>query len=217
MLAADAGLGDDGGAIVAEVDDANSERVAYVRGLNYRQFKTLSAEEIVYLTPEQISTIPSAGWLRTIKARGAFTLDQIQALRVDKTGVKDLSKPQRGLITKDQVQILKYREFRYLNKDQVPSLTDDQINTIPSAGWLRTIGARGALTVDQIPALRVNKTGMKDLNETQRAAVTQGQVETIGYREFRYLNDKQVPWLTDAQLETIPTQVGCGRSAREAR
>ncbi|MCO6435859.1 MAG: LEPR-XLL domain-containing protein [Phycisphaerae bacterium] len=215
---------DPGGAAhtdTVEIDVHDPAEEAYVHGLTYSQFKNLSADQVDYLTSDQIATIPNQDWLGTMsaEARGSFDEAQVQALDVGSTGISLLTADQRGWLTQDQVQDLTYGQFQYLNGDQVDHLTPDQIATIPNQDWLGTMSAeaRGSFDEAQVQALDVGSTGISLLTPAQREWLTEDQVQDLTYGQFQYLNGDQVDHLTPDQIATIPNQDWLGTMSAEAR
>ena len=77
--------------------------------------------------------------------------------------------------------------------------------------------ARAALTAEQVQALDVATTGIGLLTRDQIDALSVEQIQSLGYRELRYLNPKQTPLLTVDQIAPIPNSWWLHRISDEAR
>ena len=133
---------------------SGSDLVACVQSLDYTDFRHLSLSEVVYLTTDQVATIPDDWWFSRISsdARAALTEPHVQALNVAQVGLRRLTEAQLDVVTVAQTQSLAYEDFRYLDSNQTPSLTPFQISTIPDDWWFSRIDedARAALTEVQV-------------------------------------------------------------------
>ena len=182
--------------------------VAQIQSLPYREFGLLSPTQTPHLTTKQVASIPNHWWFAKIseEARAAFTVDQIQALRVDKIGLGGLTKSQISQLTTDQIQSLGYRDFERLSADQIGLLTGEQIESIRNSSWLRRIpeAVRGALTDDQVRHLNVRNVSIRWLTPRQLAALSVEQIQSLKPGDFRYLTAEQVVHLTNDQMAAIP-------------
>ncbi len=199
---------------------AERELADWIRSLRYPQFPSLSPEQIKYLTPAQIATIPNDWWLARIPtdSRHALTARQIQALRVDRTGIGLLSEQQRTYLLTSQVQKLRYSQFRHLPADRIAELTPQQIASIPNDWWLARFSAeaRAKLTAQQVQALQVDRTGIGLLTAQQRTYLTTAQVQKLRYSQLRYVPVDRVPELTPQQIASIPNDWWFKRFSSEA-
>ena len=192
-----------------------------IQSLTYRQFNQLNSAQVVFLTGDQVGSVPNNWWFRRMATdiRAALTESQVQSLAVSRVGLSNLTEMQRNQILTEQVQSLGYREFRFLNAEQTPLLTGQQLSTIPNSWWFRRIPtpSRAALTTDQVPALRVDRVGLSRLTGDQIDAITVNQIQSLGYRDFRFLDADQTPHLTREQLATIPNSWWFRRMSSDAR
>lgn len=192
------------GLTTAQIGQLN---VAQIQSLPKHDFDQLSASQIVSLTASQIGLIDNSWWFGQLSAdvRAALRPVQVQALRVEAVGIGLLTTNQVKQLTTAQVQRLSYQDFRYLTASQIPLLTVTQVASIDNGWWFGQIpaAARAALTSGQVQALNVAAVGLANLTVTQRGALTQAQVQSLDYDDFRYLNPAQTPWLTAPQLASI--------------
>lgn len=130
---------------------------AQIQTLQYRDFHRLPAEQIVVLTPQQISTIPNSWWFDDIPedVRFSLTTAQVQALNVHNVSPRYISIRQRTELTPDQIASLRSRDLRYLNDDQVEHITRDQMASMRNRWEFEKMSseARAALSRDQLLAL----------------------------------------------------------------
>lgn len=106
----------------------------------------------------------------------------------------------------EYVRSLRYRDFGKLTAEQVVFLTDAQLASIPNQWWFKKMSgdARGALSEQQVQALRVNRIGLSGLTDAQVDQLTVAQIQSLHYREFKRLDAEQTPHLTGQQLGSIP-------------
>lgn len=154
-----------------------------IQTLSYDSFRYLVGTQTRHLTPTQVSTIPDGWWFGRISEEGreALTDDQVRALDVGVVGLKLLNADQVDALTIEQIQTLAYDTFMYLDADQTPHLTGDQVGSIPSGWWLQRMDeeTRDALTGDQIRTLDTSDVGLKYLNEQQIVELTPDQVQDV--------------------------------------
>ena len=181
--------------------------VPQIQSLSKWEFFSLSPAQIVSLTASQIGLIDNEWWFgrMSAEARAALKPAQVQALRVEDVGLKLLTAAQVKQLTTAQVQRLSYDDFRYLTASQIPLLTVGQVASIDNGWWFGQIpaAARAALTSVQVQALNVAAVGLNNLTVAQRGMLTQSQVQSLDYDDFRYLSATQTPWLTTEQLASI--------------
>jgi hypothetical protein len=180
----------------------------WVHTLQFWQFSQLTVDQIVYLTPQQVATIPSSDAFSTIAApvRAALTPPQVQALNVGNISISLLTPTQTGWLTASQIQSLKFWDFKYLSATQIPSLTAAQIATVPNAtafaDW--SAASRGALNAAQVQALNVANVRINLLTSQQVGWLKTTQIQATQFFDFQYLNAAQTPSLTTAQIATMP-------------
>ena len=206
------------------VDPADLPQAAdaeWVHSLSYREFRQLDADQIDDLTAEQVGTIPNSYEFSRIpaEAREGFTAEQIQALDTAHISIGYLTPAQRDHLSTDQIQDLSYKEFRYLDADQIDDLTPEQVGTIPNSYEFSRIPAeaRAGLTADQIQALDTEHVSIGYLTPTQCDELSTDQIQDLSYHDFRYLSAERIDELTPEQIETIPNSYEFSRIPAEAR
>ena len=190
-----------------------------VQSLKYDEFGYLTGGQVASLTAAQTGSIPSSWWLSKVTNRSAMGIDQIQGLDIGNVGLRYLSAFQRGLLAVAQVQDVNYREFRYLDEHQTPLLTVEQLGAIDNSYYFAkmTTAARGALGGDQVRALDVSKISPQYLTSAQRVELSVAQIQSLSYRDFRYVNGEQSPHLTTDQLASITNGWYFAQMAADAR
>jgi hypothetical protein len=190
---------------------------AQVARVPYYDFHSLAPAQVPHLTPQQIASIPSQAYFNqwAPAARAALTHIQVQSLVVDANHVRifQLTTRQLHWLTLQQIQSVRLDDFQFLPPELVKSLSTQQIAQIPSSSYLVqwSPAARAALTPSQVRALNlalnvtVQGTGLSQLTDKQRSWLTQQQVRAAVDWEFPLLSARHVPWLTAAQLRSIPT------------
>jgi hypothetical protein len=140
-------------------DQRNNLVPSQIRGISsYGDFQYVPTNMISLLTPAQISTIPSTGWMNTMTAdqKAQLTAQQVQAINTADVSIGAIPANLRESLTADQIaKISSYGDFQYIPVDKVKYLTAAQLNTIPSQGWANTFTAAQiqALTYAQIQGL----------------------------------------------------------------
>jgi G8 domain len=182
----------------------------WVTRLNYTEFGQLTAEDVPYLTAQQIASIPNIYWFSRMSssARAALSATQVQQLtNLQSVGtVTLLTPPQIAELTLAQVQSLGFQDFGFLPVSQISNLSALQIASISDAYWLRQIpaGVRAALTAGQVVHLRYNQGMIALLTLNQRQSLTPSQVRTITFVDFEFLPASQVGHLSSGQVASIP-------------
>lgn len=177
--------------------------------ITMRQIRRMDAAELQQISPGQIADIAATrhGFRRMpLRLRQALNASQIQALPVRRTGLHGLTADQIGMLTTDQLQSLRPRDFRFLGADEITQITTRQVSELNSDRALRRIPAdvREHLTGDQIRAIEVGQTGLRRLTDAQVAQLTDAQIRSLE-------NDRDLERLTPAQLaarEDDPIWVG---------
>ena len=181
--------------------------VGEIRSLTYRDFRTLDAVQATYLEPCQLMTIPTDWWFTRMSsdARAVLTPDQIRGLNTQNIGIRRLSDQQVGWLAYWQIRTLRYGDFNRLTPAQVPMLLGRQLSQIPSDWWFGRMSAesRAALSPRQVRSLNVEALGLRRLTTSQVENLTAEQIQSVGFREFRYIGPAQIPLLTAAQMGTI--------------
>ncbi|WP_428305276.1 G8 domain-containing protein [Lacipirellula sp.] len=181
-----------------------------VQQLKFYEFPRLLPSQVPWLTAAQISTVPDPGAMQQWSAAqvAALTVQQVQAFNVRNVWLNWFSPTQISWLTVPQIQSLTDRDFRFLNANQVQALTQTQVASIKegSVNYFSMWPAanRAALTRTQIPALNVNNFAVGLLTPTQMGWLAPGQVQQLKFYDFPRLSPSQVPWLTAAQIATVP-------------
>ncbi len=182
---------------------------AQIQSLPYYDFNYLSAAQSPSLTPSQIATIPDTGQFAawSTGARAALTISQVQRLNVSTIRLEFLTAQQVSWLSIGQLQTLDYLQFKYLGPTQVPALLPAQIATIPNPGTFTqwSVASRAALTQPQVRALRAGPVRIELLTPVQVSWLTAPQIQTLEYWDFRFLAPSQIPTLTTAQIDGIPS------------
>lgn len=205
----------------------------WVTELHYPQFAELSPAEIMFLTPEQLSTIPSADSFLNIpvESRSALTSDQVRGLNLQLTGmISGLDEQQILQLSDSQVREIGGGGYGYLDYAQLPPskitlLTTQQLAKIPSkTGFLRIPEAsRAALTPNQVRAINLAPGGMiTGFTSSQILELSVDQLHTLGngmygYLDFSYLPASRIVQLTSSQVGLIPSSYGFHRISSNAR
>ncbi|MBK9120783.1 MAG: hypothetical protein IPM18_14485 [Phycisphaerales bacterium] len=179
-----------------------------IEDLRWSDFRFLSVNEVDDLTPEQIATIPNSYEFSrmSVEARAALSPEQVQALQVDKVSIGYLTGAQVGHLTTDQIEDLRWSDFRFLSVNEVDDLTPEQIATIPNSYEFSRMSAeaRAALSPEQVQALQVDKVSIGYLTSEQVEHLTTDQIQSLRWSDFRFVTPARIPELTPAQVATIP-------------
>ncbi|TWT54667.1 hypothetical protein Pla22_23170 [Rubripirellula amarantea] len=182
-----------------------------IRSVSFYDFPVLDENQIKLIHPVRFSDIPSAYWLSRIPAgvREQLTPPQVQNLMVDAAGmITYLTRTQISWLTEAQIQSLRYQNFVPLSSSQIKLLTPTQLASIPNQYWFSELSpqARAALEIDQVRNLQVSNPGIISLlTEMQILSLTETQIQTLHYADFRHLAESQVSALVNSQLESIPS------------
>src|SRR5690606_34676590 len=98
-------------------------------------------------------------------------------------------------------------EFHRLSAAQTPLLTGAQLASMSAIGsfsaW--TPAARSALNAAQVKFLDISIVGIGLLTAPQISALTATQVQQVKFYEFGLLSPLQIPFLSVAQIASMPT------------
>jgi len=181
--------------------------VSQVQSLHYHHFDHLSADQIVHLTTAQLAGIPNEWSFTSIpeEVRSALTETQIQALNMAVVRLRGLTAEQVDMLSKQQIQTLRYSDFGYLDESQIIYLTPSQMATIPNSYYFNRIedSVRALLSPEQVQQLNTAKVSIRYLTPLQRQFLSVAQIQTISSSDFRYLSSHQVPYLTTAQMSKV--------------
>ncbi|MBK9120782.1 MAG: LEPR-XLL domain-containing protein [Phycisphaerales bacterium] len=221
----EAGQGEGAEGDADDPDDAGSdaglppERVEWIHSLNYSQFNQLTAEESPYLTTQQVGSIPNSYEFSrmSVEARAALAPEQVQALQVDKVSIGYLTGAQVGHLTTDQIEDLRWSDFRFLSVNEVDDLTPEQIATIPNSYEFSrmSVEARAALAPEQVQALQVDKVSIGYLTGAGGAPDDGPDRGPARWSDFRFLSVNEVDDLTPEQIATIPNSYEFSRMSVE--
>jgi hypothetical protein len=188
-----------------QVDELTDEQIGDVE---YWDFRFLDGEQTPLLTAEQIASIPDGWWFGRMsdEAREALTADQVHALNIAEVGIEDLTNDQIDELTVEQIHVVQYWDFRFLDENQSPLLTVEQVASIPGDWWFGRMSdaARWALTTDQVQALNTAEISIDNLLAGQRDQLTVTQVQSLNYWDFEWLSAEQATHLTADQMKSIP-------------
>lgn len=188
---------------------ADHEAADAIQPMSIREVRRLDAHEIQHMSPQQIALVTTSRQsFRRLPPhlRHALTETQVRALPVRQTGVQGLTVDQIDMLTTEQIQSLRLREFRFLGATQISQLTTDQIGLIGSDRALRRISAdvRSHLTGVQLRALRVEQTGLRSLTDPQVEQLSTEQIRSlVDDRDLNRLSVEQ-----RAEREPNPVWVG---------
>ena len=192
-----------------------------IQAMNYWEFPELSPTQITSLTADQLTSIPGQWWFERIPeaSRAALTAIQVKALNVAEVRLNGLTPTQRGQISVAQIQTLKYWDFDDLSATQTPSLSPQQLASIPNEWYFGriTAAARAALKAPQIQALNVEVVGLNLLTPAQVGFLSADQIRRVTYDDFDSLLPAQTPLLTASQLQSIPNEWWFGRISPQGR
>ncbi|HEX6960898.1 MAG TPA: G8 domain-containing protein [Lacipirellula sp.] len=187
---------------------ANLSTEQWVQSLYYWQFNLLLPEHVPYLTAGQVASIPNPTYFAAMQpaSRAALNATQVRALNVAATHIDLLAPEQVSWLTVSQIQSLHQLDFDELHPNQIPLLTTSQIASIPSSGYLSSWSpeARAALTMPQVQSLNIESITIDNLTPVQIGWLTAAQVRETRFYEFYRLHAHQTPWLTTAQIASIP-------------
>jgi hypothetical protein len=193
----------------------------WVHSLAYYQFNLLTADQVQYLTPQQVASIPQTSYLGAMApaARAALNQTQVQSLDVARVDVSLLSSQQIGWLTATQIQQVRYYELFLLSPAQMKLVTPTQVAAIPSASYLAEWSptARAALGVAQVQALNTAKVDIGLLTDQQLGWLTAAQIQGIRYYELYRLSPAQIASVTATQIATVPTASHLWQWSAEAR
>ena len=195
----------------------------YITQLQHEQFSELSPEEILFLTPQQIATIPSSYSFRQIPAasRAALTPEQLSGLDTSKPGMLGLLTHEQQIGLSDaQYANLSYSELSNVPPERASAITTAQLASLPNSYWLRQISIETRLRFNQVQvnAIDFSKSGMiNSLPPTQVSLLTTESLSQLNYTEFRYLGPHQILQLSREQLSSVPGYYWYIRITSESR
>jgi len=170
---------------------AEQEANAALIPMSMREVRQLDATEIPQIAPRQLAMVTAnRDTFRRIpvRLRQALSEAQVQALQVRRTGLQGLTDDQISMLTTEQIQSLRLRDFRLLGADEISQLSLDQVGMLRSHRALRRINTdvRTHLTGEQVRALPVEQTGLRLLTDAQVGQLSTEQIRSLD--EDRDLN-----------------------------
>jgi len=184
----------------------------WVTQLDYKSLGGLTAEEIAFVTPQQIGSIPDSFWLWAIPAevRANLRPDQLAELRVWRSGMLPLLTIQQQLgLSLQQYRSLGYTEFAHVPPERINWLSAAQFATLPHSWWFGLIPptARSAIEPERLAQLPVELSGMYDLlTAQQRLELPESAYQRLGYQEFSRVPASRIQSLSATGLAAIPDQ-----------
>jgi trimeric autotransporter adhesin len=180
----------------------------WVHSLTFPYFNLIPANQIQFLTLQQVASIPNTSYFQqwSPESRAALSAPQVQALNVAAVGVKLLTPQQVGALTSAQIQSAPAWELQFLLPSQVPALTSTQISALTRsffAEW--TPQGRAALTAPQVRWLDMADVALAQLTSVQRTYLTAGQIQSVPVWELELLSASQVPYLSATQVSGLTT------------
>ena len=103
---------------------------------------------------------------------------------------------------------LHYSRFPELTPLQIPLLSPEQIATIPNdyEFGLWSQAQREALAEPQVQALQVSTVHLPLLASWQIGWLTEGQIQSLHFNDFKYLSAAEIPELTTVQIASVPNE-----------
>lgn len=190
------------GLTVAQVNALTPDQIHEVE---FYDFNQITPSQAPHLLPEQLAAIDNGWWFGQMPdaARAVLNEPQIQALNIELVGLDEMTAPQVGWLSLDQLHDVEYWDFDHLHVDQIDDLTTTQIASIPNCWYFEQISeeVRAGLTVEQIQALDTANVTVDHLTSTQRDQLTVDQILAINEAwYFHFLNAEQVTHLTPDQM-----------------
>jgi len=181
-----------------------------IQQVKYFEFHRLSAGQVPYLSLVQIASIPEAGSLSiwTAEARAALTFDQVRSINIGSSGRIAFFTPQQiSWLKIGQIRAVKYYDLHLVNPNQALYLTTTQMASIPTASYLAAWPKEllSALTAPLVQALKVAAVRIESLPKAQIGYLSVPQIQSLSFIDFEYLLPSQIPYLTAAQLRSMPS------------
>lgn len=183
---------------------------AQIQRIKSFEFHRLNASQIPCLSLEQIASIPEAGALSnwTAEARAALTYDQVRRVNIGLSGRIAFFTPQQiAWLTIAQVRAVKYYDLHLVQPSQAGYLTTTQMASIPSTSYLAAWPKEllGELTPPLVQAIKTSEVRIESLPTAQIGYLSVPQIQSVGFIDFEYLLPSQIPYLTAAQLRSMPS------------
>lgn len=193
----------------------------WVHSLTFQSFGLLTPQQVVYLTPSQVASIPDASWFGRMSdaARAALNPAQVQSLKASMPGgIGLLNVQQRSWLSPVQIQSVHFQDFYFLSAAQTPLLTTSQIASMPAPEFFEWPAAsRGALGISQVQAINVRAVGIHQLTPIQVSWLTVPQLHAVNVYQFEYLHAPQIPLLTTTQIAGMPNHLIFGEMSNALR
>ncbi len=196
------------GLTVAQVNALTPDQIHEVEFYDFNQMTPTQAPNLL---PEQLAAIDNGWWFGQMPdaARAVLNEPQIQALNVELVGLDELTAPQVGWLSLEQIHDVEYWDFDHLHVDQIDDLTTTQIASIPNCWYFEQIpeDVRAGLTVEQIQSINTADVTIEHLTSTQRDHLTVDQIQDVNHAwYFQFLNPEQVTHLTTEQMELFENE-----------
>ncbi len=131
--------------------------VEQVRGVKGSDLQYVPKSKFSYVTPEQISEIPSSWYFDQIppENRAVMNKEQVQALNTKKSGIRGLTSEQCEYLSAEQVRGVKGSHLQYVPESKFSHVTPEQISEIPSSWYFGQISKenRNSMNKEQILAI----------------------------------------------------------------
>jgi len=191
----------------SESIEALNEDAQAVREMSPSQFRDLTADQVQYLSVDQLASISNANhfYAMSSDARAALNAEQVQALDTSNISISYLTTSQRESLSPDQVQAVSSSRLRYLPASQIEHVTTDQLENISNANhfYAMSSDARGALNAEQVQSLDTSVISIGYLTASQREHLTPEQVQAVSVSRLRYLPASQIEHVTTEQFSSI--------------
>ena len=191
--------------------------------LPYQQFSSLTAEEIPFLTPEQVATIPNSWWFSRIpsESRAALSPEQLGSLNTAQAGMlRLLTQEQRLTLPSDRYALVPYTDLVFVPAQRANEITTAQLASLPNSWWFRQISpeTRASLNQTQINAIDFSQSGMIDsLTQSQIELLNTESLRQLDFTSFSRLRPQQILQLSQEQLSAVPGYYWFIRISQESR
>jgi hypothetical protein len=180
----------------------------WVHSLTYPSFNLIPANQVQYLTLQQVASIPHSGYFQqwSAESRAALSTPQVQALNVATIRINLLTQQQISVLTAPQIQSMPPWDLQFLLPAQVSTLTATQISGLTQsffAEW--SPEGRAALTAPQVRSLNMADVSLEQLTTAQKGYLTAAQIQSIPVWEVELLTASQIPYLSAAQVSGLTT------------
>ncbi|TWU44346.1 Cadherin domain protein [Novipirellula aureliae] len=212
---------------VLELTDEQLQSIV-TGGYGFMDLASVPASRITAILPSQISALTSAYALIQIpaEARAALTPEQVRALDIAPSGMIRALTPNQVLeLNDEQLRSIRSGGYGFMDLAHVPAsrisvILPSQISALDSTYAFMQLpsAARRAMTTEQVSALNTSYAGMlQGLTSEQIGMLTDGQITSLHFQDFRRLLPTQILNLTEGQLLSIPSRWDFDRLPLESR